>query len=195
MSNLQKFNSTLEDFDKEVGKLKAVSDAYQKLQGLTIVYDEISKQFHQNSEALDEINELQKAQQAKVAQSLVNIENANRQNKGELLKLLEERTDQIRKENKDFYKELESTVKIKLDDNKLQIKQFIETERARIKEIFESELFKSTKELRQTIEAETANQTQQLLASHKGIRIALWIIGGVVVILNLVTLVKLLTKG
>ena len=56
MSNLQKFNTTLEDFDKEVGKLKAVSETYQKLQGLTVAYEQISKQFDQNSKALDSIN-------------------------------------------------------------------------------------------------------------------------------------------
>ena len=32
MSNLQKFNETLEEFNQEVGQLKAVSDAYKKLQ-------------------------------------------------------------------------------------------------------------------------------------------------------------------
>ena len=51
------------------------------------------------------------------------LQNANSQNKTELAKLVEEKTDQIRKENKDFYKELESTIKIKLDENKSQIKQ------------------------------------------------------------------------
>ena len=91
MSNLQKFNTTLEDFDKEVGKLKAVSDAYQKLEGLTVAYDGISKQFDQNSKALDKINELQKAQQEKITKSLTDLENTNKQNKSELSKLLEEK--------------------------------------------------------------------------------------------------------
>ena len=193
MSNLQKFNTTLEDFDKEVGKLKAVSDAYQKLQALTGAYDQISKQFDQNSKALDNINELQKAQQAKVAQSLVEIENVNKQNKSELSKLIEEKTDQIRKENKDFYKELESTIKIKLDDNKSQIKQIIESERTRIKEIFEIEFAKNTKELRQTIESETNKQTQLLLGNQKVIKISVWVIGGLTILLSALAVFKLWT--
>jgi hypothetical protein len=59
---------------------------------------------------------------------------------------------------------LESTVRIKLDGNRLQIKHLIEAKQAINKEIFESELLKSTKELRQTIEAEAANQSRQLFA-------------------------------
>ena len=117
MSNLQKFNETLEEFNQEVGQLKAVSDAYKKLQKLTETYNEISKQFDENSKTLDKINELQKAQQEKVAQSLIELENYNKQNKTEFSKLIEEKTDQIRQENKDCYKDRESTIKIKLADN------------------------------------------------------------------------------
>jgi hypothetical protein len=194
MSNLQKFNTTLEDFDKEVGKLKAVSDAYQKLEGLTVAYNDISKQFDQNSKALDKINELQKAQQEKVTKSLTDLENSNQQNKSELSKLLEEKTDQIRKENKEFYKDIESTIKSKLDDNKSQIKQLIESERNQIKQIFEIEFAKNTKELRQVIEAETNKQTQLLLDNQKVIKISLWIIGGLTLILSAMAIFKLWTN-
>lgn len=193
MSNLQKFNTTLEDFDKEVGKLKAVSDAYQKLEGLTVTYNDIIKQFDQNSKALDKINELQKAQQEKVTKSLNDLENSNQQNKSELSKLLEEKTDLIRKENKEFYKDIESTIKSKLDDNKSQIKQLIESERNQIKQIFEIEFAKNTKELRQVIEAETNKQTQLLLDNQKVIRISLWVIGGLTLILSALAVFKLWT--
>lgn len=193
MSNLQKFNTTLEDFDKEVGKLKAVSDAYQKLEGLTVAYNEISKQFDQNSKALDKINELQKAQQEKVTKSLNDLESENKLNKSELAKLLEEKTDQIRKENKEFYKDIESTIKSKLDDNKSQIKQLIESERNQIKQIFEIEFAKNTKELRQVIETETNKQTQLLLENQKTIKISLWVIGGLTLILSAMAVFKLWT--
>jgi ABC-type transporter Mla subunit MlaD len=195
MSNLQKFNTTLEDFDKEVGKLKAVSDAYQKLEGLTVAYNDISKQFDQNSKALDKINELQKAQQEKVTKSLNDLENTNKQNKSELSKLLEEKTDLIRKENKEFYKDIESTIKSKLDDNKSQIKQLIESERNQIKQIFEIEFAKNTKELRQIIETETNKQTQLLLDNQKVIKISLWVIGGLTLILSALAVFKLWTTN
>jgi ABC-type transporter Mla subunit MlaD len=194
MSNLQKFNTTLEDFDKEVGKLKAVSDAYQKLEGLTVAFNDISKQFDQNSKALDKINELQKAQQENVTKSLNDLENNNKQNKSELSKLLEEKTDLIRKENKEFYKDIESTIKSKLDDNKSQIKQLIESERNQIKQIFEIEFAKNTKELRQVIETEINKQTQLLLDNQKVIKISLWVIGGLTLILSALAVFKLWTN-
>lgn len=191
MSNLQKFNTTLEDFDKEVGKLKAASDVYQRLQGLTVAYDEISNQFKQNSDTLNKINELQKAQQEKLIQSLVDIDNANKQHKIDLAKLIEEKNDQLRKENKEFYKDLASTIKIQLDDNKSQIKQLIESERNQIKQIFEIEFAKNTKELRQVIETETNKQTQLILNNQKAIKLSIWIIGGLAIILSAIAAFKL----
>jgi uncharacterized phage infection (PIP) family protein YhgE len=133
MSNLQKFNETLEEFNQEVGQLKEVSGAYKKLQHLTETYNVICKQFDENSKTLDKINELQKAQQEKVAQSLIELENSNKQNKTELAKLIEEKTDQIRKENKDFYKDLESTIKIKLEENTKELSHAIKAENKALK--------------------------------------------------------------
>ena len=180
MSNLQKFNKTLEDFNQEVEQLKDVSGAFKKLQQLTETYNAIIKQFEENSKTLDKINEQQKAQQEKVAKSLAEIENANKQNKTELAKLVEEKTDQIRKENKDFYKDLESTIKIKLDDNKLEIKNLIESERNQIKQIFEIEFAKNTQELKREIES-----------ANKIVKILIWIFGGLGLILSVLAVFKL----
>jgi hypothetical protein len=182
MSNLQKFNATLEDFDKEVGKLKAVSEAYQKLQSLTLTYDEITKQFKNNSKVLEDINDKLRAEQVRIQDSL-----------GELLKLIEEKTDKIRKENKEFYQELENTVKIKLSDNKSEIKQLIENERTQIKQIFEIEFAKNSKELRQVIENRIDKQTQILLKDQKGTKIALWILGSITIIISGLILLKILS--
>lgn len=173
MSNLQKFNTTLEDFDKEVGKLKAVSDAYQKLQELIVSYDKISKQFDQNNKALEDINK-------GIEKSISEISN-----------LIDKKTDQISKENKEFYKDLAATIKIQLDDNKSQIKQLIENERNQIKQIFEIEFAKNTKELRQVIEVESNKQTNILLDNQKVIKISLWVIGGVTLILSALAVFKL----
>ncbi len=173
MSNLQKFNTTLEDFDKEVGKLKAVSDAYQKLQGLTVSYDKISKQFEQNSKVLESINK--------------GIEKSI----SEIYSLVDKKTDEISKENKEFYKDLAGTIKIQLDDNKSQIKHLIENERNQIKQIFEIEFAKNTKELRQVIENETNKKTQLLLDNQKNIKFSLWVIGGLTLILSALAVIKL----
>ena len=176
MSNLQKFNTTLEVFDKEVGKLKAVSEAYQKLQNLIQSYDEISNQSKFNNKTLESINQ-------SIDKTL-----------GEISKLVEEKTDLIRKENKEFYKELENTIKLKLNDNKSEIKQLIENERNQIKQIFEIEFAKNTKELQQVIENGTGKQTQILLKNQKGIKILFWILCSISIILSGLALFKLLIE-
>jgi hypothetical protein len=190
MSNLQKFNDTLEDFNSEVDKLKVVSGAYEKLQGLIVAYSEINKQFADNSIILEKINELQKQKQKEIEKTLSEIENSNLKNKGELSDLVVEKTDLIRKDNKEFYKELESTIKIKLDDNKSQIKQLIESERTQIKQIFEIEFAKNTKELRQVIENEANKQTLLLLKNQNVIKVSVWIIGLLTITLALIPLFK-----
>ena len=183
MSNLQKFDDTLKDFNNEVDKLKAVSGAYERLQGLIVAYGEINKQFADNSKTLEKINELQKEKQKEIEKTLSEIESSNLKNKGELSNLLEDKTDQIRKDNKEFYKELESTIKIKLDDNKSQIKQLIESERTQIKQIFEIEFAKNTKELRQVIENEANKQILLLLKNQNVIKFSVWIIGLITILL------------
>jgi len=180
MSSLQKFSQILEDFSQEVEQLKDTSEAYKKLQHLTDTYNEITKQFKESSKTFGEISELQKVQQEKVLKNLVELQNINKQNKIELAKLVEEKTDQIRKENKEFYKDLESTVKIKLDENKFQIKQLIESERSQIKQIFEIEFTKNTKELKQIIKAKS-----------KTMIILLCIFGGLTVIFCTLALLRL----
>ena len=191
MSNLQKFNQTLEDFNQEVEQLKDVSGAYRKLQQLTETYNEIIKKFENSKTILEQINVQLEDEQKKVSKSIADIENVNKQNKNELTKLVEEKTDQIRKENKEFYKDLESTIKIKLDENKSEIKQLIENERNQIKQIFEIEFAKKTKELRQVFETETNKQTLLLIGSQKTIKILLWIFGGLTLILSALAVSKL----
>lgn len=174
MSNLQKFNTTLEDFDKEVGKLKAVSEAYQKLEKLTQSYGEITNHFKQNNQKLADINK-------SIDNSLAFIG-----------KLVEEKTDLIRKENKEFYRDLENTIKLKLNDNKSEIKQLIESERDQIKQIFEIEFAKNTMELRQVIEKVTDKQTEILLKNQNGLKIVIWILGSMSIILSGIALIRLL---
>ena len=42
MSNLQKFDSILSDFDKEVGRLKSVAEVYHEFQNLALKYEEVN---------------------------------------------------------------------------------------------------------------------------------------------------------
>jgi hypothetical protein len=193
MSNLQKFDDTITDFTEEVGKLKEVSLAYQKLKDLTLNYSEITKQFDANSRELGEINDLFKKQHDKLNEHITELIKVQKQGRDEFNKLFSEKIELIRKDNKEFYKDLESTVKIKLDDNKSQIKQLIESERSRIKEIFEIEFAKNTKELSRTIQSETEKQTQQILANQNVIKLSVWFIGSLVLLVVLFTLFKIIT--
>jgi len=176
MSNLQKFNTILEDFNKEVGKLKAVSEAYQKLDNLTHTYGEISNHFTRNNQKLENINQ-------SIENSLVSIG-----------KLLEEKTDLIRKENKDFYKDFEGTIRIKLDDNKSEIKNLIESERYQLKQIFEIEFTKNTNDLKRTFEIETNKQIKAIIDGLKPIKLSVWLIGGLTLLINILIAIKLFSN-
>jgi hypothetical protein len=192
MSNLTKFDNTIEEFNTEVGKLKEVSAAYQKLKELIGEFNAISKQFGENSEKLSGIVAQIREGQIRVDQGIANLLIANKQGKLEVGKALDDKLEILRKENKEFYKELESTIKIKLDDNRSQIRQLIEGERSRIKDIFEIEFAKNTLELKKTIEAETEKQTKQLLSGQQVIKYSLWFIGGLILALAVINTFKLL---
>lgn len=175
MSTLQKFNTTLEDFNNEVTKLKSISKAYQKLENLTQSYDEISGHFKQNSQKIATISQ-------SIDSSLASIAT-----------LVEAKTDFLRKENKEFYIDLESTIKLKLNDNKSEIKQLIESERNQFKHIFEIEFAKNTKELRQAIENATEKQTE-ILKNQKELKVVVWILGGISILISGLTLMKLFIR-
>ena len=146
-------------------------------------FNTILNQFKENNKTLGEISVLQKTHLEKVTKSLIEIENINKQDNARLRKLMEEKTDQIRKENKEFYKDLESTIKIKLDENNFKIKQLIENERNLIKQIFELEFAKNTKELNSKIENENIIQTKILVNNQTTIKRSIWIIGFIILIL------------
>jgi len=192
MSNLAKFDNTIEELGTEVNKLKEISTAYQKLKDLADSFGDINRQFAANSRQLSGIVELLEKGQQKIDKGIENLLIANKAEKQELARAIDEKLEILRKENKDFYKDLESTIKIKLDDNASQIKQLIENERSRIKDIFEMEFAKNTQELKKTIETEISKQTKQLLAHQSVIKYSLWCLGGLILILSIINTFKLL---
>jgi len=190
MSTLQKFNATMDDLSQEVENLKEVAGAYKKVQQLTDTYALIITQFETATGALEKAHERQKDLEDKINNSLAEIEHSNQSSKLELLKLTEAKADQIRKENKEFYKELESTIRIKLSENKSEIKELIERERQQTRQIFGLEFAKNSRELKTAIETAAAVQTEVLTASQQRIKMIVWIIGG----LNCLLLLALLYK-
>ena len=89
MSNLQKFNITLEEFDSEVGKLKEVSHAYQKLESLIVSYEKITKQLEQNRTELMTITALQKDQREEIFTLIRTVEKQFLSEQGQCAKYME----------------------------------------------------------------------------------------------------------
>lgn len=89
MSNLQKFNITLEEFDSEVGKLKEVSHAYQKLESLIVSYEKITKQLEQNRAELMTITALQKDQREEIFTLIRTVEKQFLSEQGQFSKYME----------------------------------------------------------------------------------------------------------
>ena len=153
------------------------------MEGLVTSYAEIKAQFIKNSKSLEEFATQQQKKQEDLAKSLISLQDANKSGNEEIKKQNESfeknllsLVEKLRKENKDFYLDFEETVKIKLDENKSGIKQLIENERSQIKEIFERELSK---------------RTDEIVSKQKGLQTTFWIIGVILVILNVVVLIKL----
>jgi hypothetical protein len=192
MSTLEKFDGTLDELGAEVGKLKSVSAAYQKIEGLATANAEVNRKFDQARQDLGKINDAHLANKAAIEKSLSDLAATNAEGKKELTKLIDERIDVLRKENKDFYKELEATIKIKLEDNKSEIKRLIENERLQMKEIITNELATRTREIREAMEAETGKQTVLLVAAQGQTRMAVWIMGGISAVLGLGILLKVI---
>jgi hypothetical protein len=171
---LERFSDTLNDLDGELLKLKGTSQAYKKLAELSDSYQLIINNFKQNSSSFDELAKKQIAKHEEIKKTLNAIINENKSNVLQLKKILDGITNEnknnfqqlkrlnneigkklndslegLRKENRQFYLDFEKVVRIKLDENKSEIKQLIENERLQIKEIFENKLDKQTTEVKQ----------------------------------------------
>jgi predicted transcriptional regulator len=191
MSNLQKFEKTISDFESEVDRLKSAASAYQKLEALHSSFNEVIHQFDKNSKLLENINKQQEVLHENIEKRIDDIFQANEEHRLSLIKLFDSKTEQIRKENKDFYRDLEETIRIRLDENKAQIKHLIEDERTKIKEIFEAGLQKQTGELKSLIDNRFNEQTNLLYKGQKTIKIMAGTIGGITVLSCIAILIKL----
>ncbi len=192
MSTLEKFDGTLNELGSEVEKLKSVSAVYQKIEALATTNTEVNRKFDAARQELGKINEAHLANKVALDKSLEALEKASEEGKRQLSKQIDDKIDALRKENKEFYKELEGTIKIKLEDNKSEIKRLIENERLQLKEIITNELASRTREIREAMEAESGKQTALLLAAGTQTRMMVMLFGGLSVALGLGILVKVL---
>lgn len=149
-SKLERFDNTLSELEEELGKLKGTAVAFKSLKELVSTYGDIGKHQEKIDGVIAEIKE-------------TNIEN---------YKLL-------RQENKDAYFDFEKTLKIKLEENKSEIKRLIEDERLKVKEIITAELDK---------------RTEILLKNQGGIKSAVLILGIIILLISIASVVIQVVK-
>ena len=187
MSNLKKFEEILGSLDLEVNRLNAVSQAYEKLEKLVESYDTIISKLNENNTTFIKIKDEQNKHLNSIEDNFKKINKNIHQTNLDLNSTLEDKTDTIRKENKEFYRELESTIKIKLDDNKSQIKQLIESERLQLKEIIEFTLKQSEGKVNSNIDKHSVVQAK----ASNTLKWSIWIIGFITIIFLAIIIFKI----
>lgn len=191
MSNLKKFEETLGNLDLEVNRLNAVSQAYKKLEGLVNSYDTIISKLTENNTTFIKIKDEQNKHLNNFEENFKKINKNISQANLELNKTLENKIDTIRKDNKEFYRDLESTIKIKLDDNKSQIKQLIENERSQIKQF----IIEETTKIKNVLLEDNSRKTDVLKRETKSIKISTWVLGVILIIMASVIIYKSFNLG
>lgn len=171
MSKLEQFDKLIDSFEQELEKLQSTTAVYQKIQDMYVQNKEIIAIFKENAIYLKEISEKEYQQQEKVSEFLLELkgqqekiaiqqqkdydtiqhllEKLSEQDKAhkyELSKTLDTNFETISRSNKDFYRDVGDTLRIRLEDYKSEIKRMIEGERVQIREMIEKENQKSLKE-------------------------------------------------
>lgn len=205
MNNLQKFNHTLENLDQEVERLQSAANIFEKFQNLIQEYQNVNENLKENNTVLLNIGTSQKEEHIKIKE-LVEFSKAEqeklrnqlteylKQIAGEitanhtiLAKNIDEKIENIISKNKVFYQDFESTLRIKLDETKTEVKLLIESERLQIKDIIETELLKVEKELRNRIEI----QTQAIIIENEKNKSKILQVLGVLGVLLLIILISI----
>jgi uncharacterized protein YdcH (DUF465 family) len=179
MSNLQKFNKTLESLDLEVNRLNAVTDAYKKLEDLIKTYENIISVLKENNVNFIKLKKDHEDLISSIEKSIKSINSSIDEMEVEFSKLIQQKTDLIRKENKEFYHDFEKTVHLKLRDHRSEIKQLIESERSQIKQIIEGESSK----VKELIQANSSQYIEILKKETKTLKISVWVLGGILIVL------------
>lgn len=171
MNKLEQFDKLIDSFEQELEKLQSTTAVYQKIQDMYVQNKEIIAIFKENAIYLKEISEKEYQQQEKVSEFLlelkgqqekiaiqqqkdydtiqhllVKLSEQDKAHKYELSKTLDTNFETISRSNKDFYRDVGDTLRIRLEDYKSEIKRMIEGERVQIREMIEKENQKSLKE-------------------------------------------------
>jgi hypothetical protein len=171
MNKSEQFSKIIDKFEEELINLQSALFTYQKIEDLSSQSRRIIEVFKENVIYLKEISKKEEQQQEQVSNFLLELEKkqesiAQKQQKAydniqllfsqiseqdkvhkyELSKTLDTNFEIISRSNKDFYRNVGDTLRIKLEDYKSEIKRMIEGERVQIREMIEKENQKSLKE-------------------------------------------------
>lgn len=162
MSNLQKFENTLVEFDHEVSKLKSIGEVHQEIKKLANEYEIVVSKIQNNNQKLEDLLNQYDKFQKEIKEDIYDIKKQQSHHKNSIIEVLNSKileiqkdnkqfskelvevVDVLGKENKQFHRDLDETLRIKLSENKTEIKQFFETENLKLKDVLISELEKRT---------------------------------------------------
>lgn len=171
MNKSEQFSKIIDKFEKELINLQSALFTYQKIEDLSFQSKRIIEVFEENIIYLKDISKKEEQQQERVSNFLLELEKKqesiaqkqqrayddikllfseireqDKDHKCELSKTLDTNFETISRNNKDFYRDVGDTLRIKLEDHKAEIKRMIEAERVQIREMIEKENQKSLKE-------------------------------------------------
>nr|WP_314751400.1 hypothetical protein [uncultured Capnocytophaga sp.] len=171
MNKSEQFSKIIDKFEEELINLQSALFTYQKIEDLSFQSKRIIEVFEENIIYLKDISKKEEQQQERVSNFLLELEKKqesiaqkqqrayddikllfseireqDKDHKCELSKTLDTNFETISRNNKDFYRDVGDTLRIKLEDHKAEIKRMIEAERVQIREMIEKENQKSLKE-------------------------------------------------
>jgi hypothetical protein len=196
MNKSEQFSKIIEKFEEELINLQSALFTYQKIEDLSSQSKRIIEVFEENVIYLKEISKKEEQQQEQVSNFLLELEKkqesiAQKQQKAydniqllfsqiseqdkahkyELSKTLDTNFETISRSNKDFYRDVGDSLRIRLEDYKSEIKRMIEGERVQIREMIEKE-------------------NQKSLREQKNIKILLYCLLGLVLLLFVFSILK-----
>ena len=171
MNKSEQFSKIIDKFEEELINLQSALFTYQKIEDLSSQSKRMIEVFEENIIYLKDISKKEEQQQERVSNFLLELEKKqesiaqkqqrayddikllfseireqDKDHKCELSKTLDTNFETISRNNKDFYRDVGDTLRIKLEDHKAEIKRMIEAERVQIREMIEKENQKSLKE-------------------------------------------------
>lgn len=196
MNKSEQFSEIIEKFEEELINLQSALFTYHKIEDLSFQSKRIIEVFEENVIYLKEISKKEEEQQQQVSNFLLELEKkqesiAQKQQKAydniqllfsqiseqdkahkyELSKTLDTNFETISRSNKDFYRDVGDSLRIRLEDYKSEIKRMIEGERVQIREMIEKE-------------------NQKSLREQKNIKILLYCLLGLVLLLFVFSILK-----